>query len=101
MLPKRRKPTHPGTILSEEFLKPLGMTSRQFAEKLGKHWNEVKIESIIKGKENISEKGASEFAAVLDTTPQFWQRLQDHFHQWEQNHKHNEKGSPKPWKKAQ
>ena len=38
MLPKRRKPTHPGTVLWEEFLKPLGWTSREFAEKLGQHW---------------------------------------------------------------
>ncbi len=101
MLPKRRKPTHPGTILSEEFLKPLGWTSREFAEKLGQNWNEVKIEAIIKGKENIPDKAFSEFAAVLGTTPQFWQRLQALHHQWEHNHKQNEKGSLKPWKKAQ
>ncbi len=101
MLPKRRKPTHLGVILMEEFLKPLGMTVRQFSEKLGGEWNEVKMEAIIKGKENLSERNFSEFAAALDTTPQFWQRLQSIYHQWEENHRHNEKGSLKPWKKAQ
>jgi addiction module HigA family antidote len=101
MLPKRRKPTHPGIILSEEFLKPLGMTSRQFAEKLGAQWNEVQIEAIINGKDNLPDKAYSEFAAVLDTTPQFWQHLQAVYNQWEYTHKHNEKGSLKPWKKAQ
>ena len=101
MLPKRRKPTHPGQILIEEFLKPLMMTSRQFAEKLGGDWNEVKIEAIIKGKENMSEKAAQEFAASLDTTPQFWLHLQSLCKQWEEIHRHNEKGSLKPWKKAQ
>jgi addiction module HigA family antidote len=101
MLPKRRKPTHPGVILLEEFLRPQGMTSRQFAENLGGDWNEVKIEAIIKGKGNLAEKNFEEFATALGTTPQFWQRLQSIHHQWEENHRHNEKGSLKPWKKAQ
>ena len=101
MLPKRRKPTHPGQILMEEFLKPLGMTSRQFAERLGAGWNEVKVEAIIKGKENVSDKAAEEFASTLGTSPQFWRHLQSSYNQWEQIHHHNEKGSLKPWKKAQ
>ncbi len=101
MQPKRRKPTHPGQILIEEFLKPLGMTSRQFAEKLGTKWSEVKIEAIIKGKENISDKAAEEFATVLGTSSQFWKHLQNSYSQWEEIHRNNEKGSLKPWKKAQ
>ncbi len=101
MLPKRRQPTHPGQILNEEFLKPLGMTSRQFAEKLGAKWNEVKIEAIIKGKENISEKACEEFAKALGTNSQFWKHLQSSYNQWEEIHRQNEKGSLKPWKKAQ
>lgn len=101
MLPKRRKPTHPGSILIEEFLKPLGMTSRQFAEKLGGQWSEVRIEAIIKGKENISETTAEEFANALNTTPQFWKHLQSTYSHWEEIHRRNEKGSAKPWKKAQ
>jgi antitoxin HigA-1 len=101
MLPKRRKPTHPGVILMEEFLKPLGMTPRQFAEKLGGHWNEYQIEAIIKGKENLPDKAFGEFGIALDTAPQFWQHLQNVYHQWEEIHQHNEKGSLKPWKKAQ
>lgn len=101
MMPKRRKPTHPGQILLEEFLKPLLITPRQFAEKLGKNWTEIKIEAIIKGKENLSEKTAQEFAAVLETPPEFWQHLQDIYNQWEHIHRQNEKGSLKSWKKAQ
>jgi addiction module HigA family antidote len=101
MLPKRRRPTHPGVILLEEFLKPLRLTSRQFAETLGNDWNEYKIEAIVKGKENLNEKNFEEFATALGTTPQFWQRLQSIYRQWEENHRHNEKGSLKPWKKAQ
>ena len=101
MLPKRRKPTHPGQILLEEFLKPLELSPRQFAEKLGNQWTELKIESFIHGQENLSEKGAQEFAAELGTTPHFWQHLQSLYNQWEEIHRQNEKGSLKPWKKAQ
>ena len=101
MLPKRRKPTHPGAILMEEFLKPLGMTPRQFADKLGGSWSEHKVEAILKGKEGVSDKAAEQFASVLETTPQFWIHLQRLYHQWEETHKQNEKGSLKPWKKAQ
>jgi antitoxin HigA-1 len=101
MMPKRRKPTHPGKILLEEFLKPLGMTSRQFAEKLGGDWSEVKVEAIIQGKENLSSHAVREFAALLDTSTDFWQYLQNLCSHWEEIHQKNEKGALKPWKKAQ
>lgn len=101
MLPKRRKPTHPGRILEEEFLKPLAMTPRQLAEKLGGHWNEMKVEAIIHGKENINEGAALALSKALNTSAQFWTHLQEMFNQWEKIHRSNEKGSPKPWKKAQ
>lgn len=101
MLPKRRKPTHPGIILKEEFLTPLGMTARQFADKLGPTWNEVKLEAILQGRENLSQRTAEEFAALLGTTAQFWKHLQQTYSQWEQTHRQQEKGSLKPWKKAQ
>ncbi len=101
MMPKKRKPTHPGQILMEEFLRPLMLSPKQFAEKLGGDWNEIKIEAIIKGKENLSEKAFQEFAVFLNTTPEFWRRLQNLYNQWENSHRQNEKGSLKPWKKAQ
>jgi antitoxin HigA-1 len=101
MLPSRRKPTHPGEILSKEFLGPLTLTPRQFADRLGQEWNEIKVEAIIKGKENISEKTAEQFAAALGTTAEFWKHLQNTHNQWEKEHRSNEKGSLKPWKKAQ
>lgn len=101
MMPKRRKPTHPGMILQEDFLKPLGLTARQFAEKLGGHWTEMQIEAMIKGKEFVSDKASKAFAEALGTTPQFWQHLQSVYTQWELIHRQNEKGSLKSWKKAQ
>ena len=101
MLPKRRKPTHPGALLVEEFLKPLGWTPRVFAEKLGGKWNEVEGEAIARGNQNISERAAQDFASVLGTSAHFWLHLQSIYNQWEAIHRQNEKGSLKPWKKAQ
>ena len=41
MLPKYRKPTHPGEILSEEFLNPMGLSQTKLAAHLG--WAHAKI----------------------------------------------------------
>jgi antitoxin HigA-1 len=101
MLPKNRKPTHPGVILLEEFLKPLKMTPRQFAEKLGEKWSEAQVVDIIKGKQLLGGSAFQSFGFVLKTTPHFWEHLQNVYTQWESIHRQNEKGSLKPWKKAQ
>lgn len=101
MFPKRRKPTHPGEILQEEFLKPLHMDAKKFASVLGGNWSELKVSAIISGAEGVSDQTAHEFAEALGTTIEFWKRLGQYYHQWQQTEKTNEKGSLKPWKKAQ
>ena len=101
MMPKRRKPTHPGSVLWEEFLKPLGITPGKLAEHLGGDWNEKKVDALIKGQEHFNHKLAQACAALFNTTPEFWMRLQQHCNEWEALQKQNEKGSPKAWKQAQ
>lgn len=101
MFPKRRSPTHPGEILKEEFLIPLQMDAKKFAEILGGNWSELKIASILAGKEGISEEAARAFAEALGTSIEFWKRIGQYYNQWEQTERSNEKGSLKPWKKAQ
>jgi addiction module HigA family antidote len=100
MLPKNRKPTHPGKVLYEEFLKPLGISSAQFADLLGEGWTENKVDDLVQGEALFSEKWAEKFAMVLGTTPGLWRNLQSIYHEWESQEKHNQKGSLKPWKKA-
>ena len=100
MLPKNRKPTHPGIILQEEFLKPLGWTAAQFITKIGEEMNEKRLLLFIQGKEPFSDSWAFKFAEVLGTTPEFWSHLQVLYYDWESQHKNNAKGSLKPWKKA-
>ena len=101
MFPKRRAPTHPGMILEEEFLKPLHMDAKRFAEVLGGSWSEIKVNAILSGAEGISDLTAHEFAEVLGTTVEFWNRLAKHYSQWQHIQNINEKGAIKPWKKAQ
>ena len=100
LLPERRKPTAPGEVLLEDFLKPLNLTPKSFAALLGEGWTEKAVQNILDGKERLSEKAAKAFAEALGTTTTFWTRLQYHLSHYEDTHRRNEKGSLKPWKKA-
>lgn len=103
MVPSRRHPVHPGEVLDEEFLKPLNWTPRQFAEKLGGHWTELRMTAIIKGKEGINQETAHAFSNALGTPADFWIRLDQQYYQWEQTHYRNKAKNEtnKPLKKAQ
>ena len=74
MLPKSRTPTHPGEILLEELLKPLGVTQKGFAEHIAVPIQ--RVNEIVRGKRGISSETAWLFAAALGTTPEFWMNLQ-------------------------
>lgn len=69
-----RKPTLPGEILSEEFLKPMSLTQKQFADHIGV---DIKvINRLINGKTSLSPDLALKFAASLGTTAEFWLSFQ-------------------------
>ena len=74
MLPTRRVPTHPGEILSEEFLKPLRLTQVALAEHLGV--SVQRINELVRGKRGITPETAWLLAGALGTTPDFWVNLQ-------------------------
>ena len=74
MLPKNRIPTHPGEILLEEFLNPLGVTQKQFADHIGVPIQ--RVNEIVRGKRGVSSETAWLFAEALGTTPEFWMNLQ-------------------------
>lgn len=82
MLPKYRPPSHPGEILSEEFLKPLGLSQREFAAHLGGSWTQPKVSAIVHCKRNITEIIALDFADAFGTTPEFWLNLQNRYDLW-------------------
>ena len=74
MIPKNRIPTHPGVILSQEFLVPLGISQVAFAAHLGVPVQ--RINELINGKRGITPGTAWLLAAALDSTPEFWMNLQ-------------------------
>ena len=74
MIPAKRIPTHPGEILEEEFLKPLGISQVAFAAHLG-----VPVQGInelVRGKRGITPETAWLLSQALNTTPEFWLNLQ-------------------------
>ena len=74
MLPKHRIPTHPGEILLEEFLKPLGVTQVAFADHIGV--SVQRVNELVRGKRGITPETAWLLSQALGTTPQFWVNLQ-------------------------
>ncbi len=75
MIPKHRIPTHPGEMLAEEFLKPLGVTQVAFAAHIGV--SVQRINELIRGKRGVTPQTAWLLSKALDTTPEFWLNLQN------------------------
>jgi antitoxin HigA-1 len=74
MIPENRLPTHPGVILGQEFLAPLGIPQVAFAAHLGVPVQ--RINELIRGKRGITPETAWLLASALNTTPEFWINLQ-------------------------
>lgn len=74
MLPKKRTPTHPGEVLSEDFLKPLGLSQVKLAEHLGVPVQ--RINELIRGKRGVTPETAWMLAGAFGTSPEFWLNLQ-------------------------
>jgi addiction module HigA family antidote len=74
MIPSHRVPTHPGEVLQEEFLEPLGLTQVKLAAHIGV--SVQRINEIIRGKRGITPATAWLLAQAFGTTPQFWVNLQ-------------------------
>jgi addiction module HigA family antidote len=74
MLPENRIPTHPGEVLLEEFLTPLGITQMDFARHIGVPVR--RISEVVRGKRSVTADLAWLFAEALGTTPELWINLQ-------------------------
>lgn len=77
MLPENRIPTHPGEVLLEEFLNPLGLSQVSFAAHIGVPVQ--RVNEIVRGKRGITPESAWLFAEALGTTPEFWLNLQTNY----------------------
>ena len=79
-LPKKRPPTHPGEMLLEEFLKPLGLTQSEFAVRLGVSY--PRLNEIVKGRRSVTPDTALRLARVLGMPADFWLGLQLDWDLW-------------------
>lgn len=66
--------THPGEVLKEEFLAPLGMSASQLAARLDVPRN--RISAIVNGTRGVTGDTALRLACCFGTTAQFWMNLQ-------------------------
>jgi len=74
MIPKHRQPTHPGEILKEEFLRPMGITQVELARRMGVPIQ--RVNTLINGKRDMTAETALLLSRELKTTSEFWMNLQ-------------------------
>jgi addiction module HigA family antidote len=74
MAEERLKPVHPGEVLLEEFLKPMGLSQNRLA--LDIRVPARRINEIVLGKRRITADTALRLARYFGTSPQFWLGLQ-------------------------
>jgi antitoxin HigA-1 len=71
---KSLPPVHPGEVLKEEFMKPLGLSANALARSLRVPAN--RISAIINGDRGVTADTALRLAKAFGTTPDFWLNLQ-------------------------
>ncbi|HEC97423.1 MAG TPA: addiction module antidote protein, HigA family [Nitrospirae bacterium] len=73
-IPTHREPTHPGEMLLEEFLHPMGITQRELAEKI--HVPYQRVNEIINKRRGITPSTALRLAKLFRVSEDFWMNLQ-------------------------
>lgn len=73
-IPTHGPPTHPGAMLLEEFLKPLGMTQVDLAERIGVSF--PRVNELINGKLGVTPDTALRLERLFGMEAQFWLNLQ-------------------------
>jgi addiction module HigA family antidote len=74
---KKSPSVHPGEILLEDFIKPLGLTPYRVARDIGVA--PLRINQIVNGKRAISADTALRLACYFGTSAQIWMRLQSQY----------------------
>jgi addiction module HigA family antidote len=73
-VPTHRSPTHPGEMLLEEFLTPMGLTQRELANAV--HVPYQRINEIVNGRRGITPSTALRLAKFFGMSAGFWMNLQ-------------------------
>ena len=74
---RKMKPVHPGEVLVEDFLKPMGLSQYRLAKEI--HVPLRRVNEIALGRRGISADTALRFARFFGTTPEAWQNLQSQY----------------------
>jgi addiction module HigA family antidote len=67
-------PLHPGEVLQELYLAPLGLSAIALARRI--HVPRTRIERLVRGETTLSADTAMRLAKVFGTTPEYWMNLQ-------------------------
>jgi len=94
MTEMKRRPIHPGKIIREDYLKPLGLTITHLAETIGV--SRKTLSKIVNGKGSVSPDMALRLSRAFGTSPEFWLNLQKHYDLWQAEHGSNAWRSVKP-----
>jgi len=77
MLEKTFAPIHPGEILLEEFLKPMGLSQYRLAKDIGVYPR--RINAIVRGERSITANTALRLSRYFGLSERFWLNLQAHY----------------------
>ena len=69
-----QNPSHPGEVLVELYLEPLGMSAIELARRL--HVPRTRVERLVKGETALTVDTALRLSAFFGNTPEFWLNLQ-------------------------
>ncbi len=73
-VPTHRVPTHPGEMLREEFLIPMGITQRELAQAI--HVPYQRVNELVNGRRGMTPGIALRLARFFGTSADFWMNLQ-------------------------
>ena len=73
-IPKNRRSTHPGEMLKEEFLVPMGITQQALADAIKVPFQ--RVNEVVAGKRGLTPSTALRLAKFFGMSPGFWLNLQ-------------------------
>lgn len=80
MLPRKRRPTHPGELLLEDVIRPLGLTITDAAKHLGV--TRKALSEFVNQRTSLSPEMAMRIAEATSTSPDSWMRMQMNLDLW-------------------
>lgn len=71
---RMKNPSHPGEVLTELYLEPIGMSAIALARRL--NVPRTRIERLVKGETSVTVDTAMRLSKFFGNTPEFWMNLQ-------------------------